>query len=343
MAAAGVLSCLYLKGSVSDTTLSLLLTYTLDLNWLHHLIGCFNWLERALMDCEKLFNLTKIDQEKIKGENKVESGWVKQGQIEFKNVVLRYRKNTDIALNNLCFTVKPGDKVGICGRTGAGKSTVSMALSRIVEIEGGEILIDGVDISKIDMHALRSSVTVIPQDPTLFTGSLRFNLDPFNEVSDERIIELLKKAKLEYLLQKEQTPENDDKEGSSKVGAEDRKSGLEFKITENGENLAVGEKQLLCIVRAILKNNKIVLLDEATANIDVITEETIQKLITEEFKGATVLTIAHRLNTIIKSDQIIMLEKGKLLEEGSPKELLNNPSSHFSNLAKELKKEKKEE
>ena len=118
-------------------------------------------------------------------------------------MVLRYRKNTDIALNDLCFTVKPGDKVGICGRTGAGKSTVSMALSRIVEIEGGEILIDGVNISKIDMHALRSSVTVIPQDPTLFTGTLRYNLDPFNEESDERIIELLKKAKLEYLLEKD--------------------------------------------------------------------------------------------------------------------------------------------
>ena len=117
-------------------------------------------------------------------------------------MILRYRKNTDIALDDLCFTVKPGDKVGICGRTGAGKSTVSMALSRIVEIEGGEILIDGVNISKIDMHALRSSVTVIPQDPTLFTGTLRYNLDPFNEVSDERIIDLLKRQSSNIFLRK---------------------------------------------------------------------------------------------------------------------------------------------
>ena len=116
---------------------------------------------------------------------------------------MRYRKNTDIALNHLNFKVKAGDKVGICGRTGAGKSTVSMALSRIVEIESGNILIDGVDIGQIDMHALRSNVTVIPQDPTLFTGTLRYNLDPFNEVTDERIIELLKKSKLDYLLEKE--------------------------------------------------------------------------------------------------------------------------------------------
>ena len=116
---------------------------------------------------------------------------------------MRYRKNTEIALDKLSFSVEAGTKVGICGRTGAGKSTVSMALSRIVEIENGKIDIDGVDISKIDMHALRNKVTVIPQDPTLFTGTLRYNLDPFNEATDERIIELIKRAKLEYLLEKE--------------------------------------------------------------------------------------------------------------------------------------------
>ena len=186
------------------------------------------------------------------------------------------------------------------------------------------------------------------------TGTLRYNLDPFNQASDERITELIRRAKLEYLLEKEQTQDEEDKddkedkkESSAKTTPGETpkpaKAGLNYKITENGGNLAVGEKQLLCIVRAILKNNQIVVLDEATANIDVVTEETIQKLITEEFKGATVLTIAHRLNTIIKSDKILMLDKGGLLEQGSPKELLLNPESNFTKLAKELKKEKKEE
>ena len=129
---------------------------------MHHLIGCFNWLKRNLIDCEKLFNLTRVDQEKEKGSIQVEKNWVKEGVIEFSDVMLRYRKNTEIALNKLNFKLKAGYKVGICGRTGAGKSTVSMALSRIVEIESGKITIDGVDIQEIDMSALRNSVTVIP-------------------------------------------------------------------------------------------------------------------------------------------------------------------------------------
>ena len=137
------------------------------------------------------------------------------------------------------------------------------------------------------MSALRNKVTVIPQDPTLFTGTLRYNLDPFNEVPDERIIELLQKAKLDYLLKKEEESSKADGEKTAKTAPEEANktasTGLNFKITENGGNLAVGERQLLCIVRAILKNNKIVVLDEATANIDVVTEETIQKLISEEF------------------------------------------------------------
>ena len=283
--ATAVVACLTLKGRVDNVLLAMLLTYTLDLNWVQHLFGCLNWLERNAIHCERLFNLTRIEQEAVEGETKVQDDWVKEGSIEFSNVTLRYRKNTDIALNELSFKVKAGSKVGICGRTGAGKSTVSMALSRIVEIEGGQISIDGVDISKIDMGALRNKVTVIPQDPTLFTGTLRYNLDPFNEASDERIIELLKRAKLEYLLQKEQAPDKDEKQASTEAeeGGKTKQAGLNFKVTENGGNLAVGEKQLLCIVRAILRNNKVVLLDEATANIDVVTEETIQKLIHEEF------------------------------------------------------------
>ena len=182
---------------------------------------------------------------------------------------------------------------------------------------------------------------------------MRYNLDPFSKESDERIEELIKKAGLEYLLTKKQDDQNkkkNDKRTKEEIEHENKhltkedlcNTGLYFKITENGNNLSVGERQLVCICRAILRKNKIVLLDEATANIDVVTEQTIQKLIAEEFNGATVLTIAHRLNTIIKSDKVLILNKGQKLEYDSPKVLMANPDSHFSRLLKDLKKGKKE-
>ena len=201
-------------------------------------------------------------------------------------------------------------------------------------------------------------MTQIPQDPTLFTGSLRYNLDPFNKESDERIEELIKKAGLEYLLTKsaDDSEENKKKKNDKRkkeeieeekkylekfLGKEDLcNTGLYYKIKEGGSNLSVGERQLVCIIRAILRRNKIILLDEATANIDVVTEQTIQKLIAEEFAGATVLTIAHRLNTIIKSDKVLILDKGQQVEYDSPQNLMANPESHFSKLLKDLKKAK---
>ena len=226
---------------------------------------------------------------------------------------------------------------------------------------------------------------MIPQDPTLFTGSLRFNLDPFDKHSDEEINSLIKKAGLEYLLEgtskqeladkkkkeeeeskkKELMPdiESDQEEKDEKSTDENSKSdekdadkdaeedaekkaekekedgkGLHFKIQEEGKNLSVGERQLICIIRAILKCNKLVILDEATANIDVVTEQAMQKLISEEFKGATVLTIAHRLNTIISSDRVLFLNHGSVLEYDSPKNLLANPNSAFAKLAEDKKR-----
>ena len=156
-----------------------------------------------MVDVERVLKLEKIPQEVDNASIDVSKTlWPKTGKLDFKDVVLRYRKNTDIVLNKLSFSVKGGEKVGIVGRTGAGKSTISSSLSRIVELEDGVIEIDGVDISKISMQALREQITQIPQDPTLFTGSIRYNLDPFNEVSDETIVKLIKKAGLKHLLDK---------------------------------------------------------------------------------------------------------------------------------------------
>merc|ERR1712051_105691 len=241
--------------------------------------------------------------------------------IEFEDVELRYRPNTNLVLKKLNFEVTPGHKVGVVGRTGAGKSTLSMALTRIVELADGKIEIDGQDISKLPIADLRNQITMIPQDPVMFSGSLRFNLDPFDEANDERITELIKKAGLEYLL-----------EGKSKVELEEERKALAKKLEmkEEGKNLSVGERQLICIIRAILRSNRIVILDEATANIDVVTEQTIQKLIDEEFKGATVICIAHRLNTIIRSDRVLVMGEGRALEYDSPQALMANSESVFS-------------
>ncbi len=211
-------------------------------------------------------------------------------------------------------------KLGVVGRTGAGKSTLGLTLSRLIELESGAILIDGVDISKVDLKTLRSIVTVIPQDPTLFTGTLRFNIDPIGKASDDQIVDLLKRAGLDDLL-------------SRSVGGS---SGLDMAVSEGGSNLSVGEKQLICICRAVLRKNKVVILDEATANIDVITEQKILTLIHKEFEHASVITIAHRLNTIIRSDKIAVMSHGELAEFDTPQALMDRPDSEFSKLLKEL-------
>jgi ABC-type multidrug transport system fused ATPase/permease subunit len=179
--------------------------------------------------------------------------WPENGHVEFEDVHLKYRPTTEVVLHGLSFDVQPGEKIGIVGRTGAGKSTITLAMSRIVEIFKGKISIDGVDIQNISLSKLRSSITIIPQDASMFTGTLRFNLDPEGKNSDEEIIQLLEAASLESVL----------------LGNE---KGLLQEITENGANLSSGERQLICICRAILRKGKLVVLDEATANIDMVTE-----------------------------------------------------------------------
>lgn len=212
-----------------------------------------------------------------------------------------------MVLRKLTLGIKGGEKIGVVGRTGAGKSTMTLALTRIIELCGGKIEVDGVDIGKINLQQVREAITIIPQEPTLFKGTLRFNLDPENKRGDEEILDVLGKAGLVELILKKK---KEDEEKKKKLDAEltpeqlaiavaDRKteddSLLNFQVRSGGENLSSGEKSLVCICRAILRKNKIVILDEATANIDIETEQAIQKLMKASFKDCTMIVVAHRL------------------------------------------------
>jgi ATP-binding cassette subfamily C (CFTR/MRP) protein 3 len=204
--------------------------------------------------------------------------------------------------------INSGEKIGIVGRTGSGKSTLCLCLFRILEPTFGKILIDDVDITKIGLSLLREIITVIPQDPTLIEGTLRENLDPAGKFTDDEMTFNMNLIGLAYLI-------------------EDK--GLDLEIKEDGKNLSVGEKQLICMVRAILRKSKIIIMDEATSSVDYNTESLIQNTILNNLKGSTILTIAHRIKTILSYDRIFVLDKGELIEEGSPKQLIEKKGSFY--------------
>ncbi|KAI8925342.1 P-loop containing nucleoside triphosphate hydrolase protein [Entophlyctis helioformis] len=243
--------------------------------------------------------------------------WPTHGQIEARDIVLRYRPDLPPVLHGVSFIVQPGQKVGIVGRTGAGKSTILSALLRLFELDSGSLVIDGVDISKIGLRDLRQRVGVIPQEPVLFSGTIRSNLDPFQQYDDAALWEALERADLKTSIA--QLPE-----------------GLDAPVSENGENWSTGQRQLLCLSRAVLKRARILLLDEATASVDLATDEFIQSAIRRpDFDGVTVITIAHRLNTIADYDRILVLGEGRVLEYDSPARLLGDPQGQFSQMVAE--------
>lgn len=245
----------------------------------------------------------------------VDPEWPQEGIIEFKDFQVRYREGLDLVLKGISFKCNSVEKIGIVGRTGAGKSSMTLSLFRIIEASGGKIMIDGIDISTMGLHSLRSKLTIIPQDPVLFSGTLRLNLDPFNSYSDDAVWTALEHSHLKIFVQQ-------------------LTDGLNYKVSEGGENLSVGQRQLVCLARALLRKTKVLILDEATAAVDVETDELIQNTIRVEFKDCTILTIAHRLNTIMDSDRIIVLDQGKIVEFDRPDVLLSNKDSIFYGMAK---------
>lgn len=232
--------------------------------------------------------------------------WPKRGLVEFDQVEMRYRKDLPPALRNLSFTVKPGEHIGIVGRTGAGKSSAIQCLFRLYELEKGRILIDGSDVSKMRLHHLRSSLGVIPQEPVCFSGTIRSNLDMFGECEDDEIQRALNDCGLQGTMREIVT--------------------LDDEVAENGSNLSVGQRQLLCLGRALLKDSQVLILDEATSNVSNEVDEKIQETLRNAMNHCTILTVAHRLHTVMRSDRIIVMDNGRIGEMGKPSELLSGPS-----------------
>lgn len=272
---------------------------------------------------------------------KVEEKWPTCGDLQFKDLKVRYRENLPLVLNGLTFDVKHCQKVGIVGRTGSGKSTIILALTRILEKANGAIIWDRIDISKLGLHELRKNIVVIPQDPVLLAGTLEFNVDPWNEYGKDKVVSsLLKTGFFETMIQdssEESQPENEQLLSNPQGSEGKYDKQLQFEIQDGGSNLSVGQRQLICIARAMIQKPLLLLMDEATANIDTKTDGMIQKLIHTEFEHSTVLTIAHRLDTIIDYDKLVVLDQGKVIEEGVPGNLLMQPAkeSQFRQIVEE--------
>ncbi|XP_048588131.1 multidrug resistance-associated protein 1 [Nematostella vectensis] len=303
---AAALFAVIARGRIDSGMVGLSITYafqiTQTLNWLVRMSG---ELETNIVAVERVKEYTEAPTEpdwEIE-DHRPPDGWPNTGNIKIDSLDLRYRESLPLALKDISCDIQPGEKIGIVGRTGAGKSSLSLALFRMLEAAGGKIVIDGVDIAKIGLHDLRSRLTIIPQDPVLFSGTLRFNLDPFDAYSDEDLWEVLEVSHL-------------------KAFASGLPEGLLHPIAEGGENLSVGQRQLVCLARALLRKSKVLVLDEATAAVDLETDELIQNTIRTEFAERTVLTIAHRLNTIMDYTRVLVMDRGCTREFDSPQNLL---------------------
>ncbi|CAO3566553.1 unnamed protein product [Mortierella alpina] len=340
----------HLDPSLVGLSLSFALTLTEEVTTL---VRNFCDLQNQLVSLERVLEYTELRTEAPDVTDiHLPPNWPAEGRISFHNYSTRYREGLDLVIKNVTLVISPAEKVGIVGRTGAGKSSLTLALFRIVEAansywaresdnsdaavmdfgvqedhdsetqhgpneeeeDGGRIEIDGVDISTVGLQQLRQHLSIIPQDPTLFAGTVRDNLDPFQELDDAELWQALERSHLKSYI-------------SMLPG------GLHFEVSQNGENFSVGQRSLICLARALLRKTKILVMDEATAAVDVETDELIQRTIRTEFKDRTILTIAHRIKTVTDSDKILVLERGRVQEFDSPGKLLENSESLFFRLA----------
>ncbi|XP_042485004.1 ABC transporter C family member 3-like [Macadamia integrifolia] len=306
------------KGLISPGVAGLAVTYGLRFS-MHEVVWDLSNLESRIISVERILQYTCIPSEPLLlvEENNPDHGWPSQGKVDIVDLQVRYAPNLPLVLRGLTCIFPGGKKIGIVGRTGSGKSTLVQALFRMLDPAAGEIRIDGININKIVLHDLRSRLSIIPQDPTMFEGTLRNNIDPLEEYNDEQIWEALDKCQLGDEVRK--------KEGK-----------LDSTVTENGENWSMGQRQLLCLGRVLLKRSKVLVLDEATASLDTTTDYLIQQTLSQHFSGSTVITIAHRITSVLDADMVLLLDNGLVVEYDSPTKLFEIKSSSFAKLVKEF-------
>uniref|UniRef100_V5G0E4 Putative multidrug resistance-associated protein lethal(2)03659 n=2 Tax=Anoplophora glabripennis TaxID=217634 RepID=V5G0E4_ANOGL len=314
-----IVSILFIESEIFGGNVGLALTQSIGLT------GMFQWgmrqwseLENQMTSVERIQEYTNINPEIDTVAKDPPKFWPEAGGIKFIKLCLKYSPDEPDVLKDLTFEIKPKEKVGIVGRTGAGKSSLIAALFRLTEIEG-KILIDNLDTKGVPLHVLRSKISIIPQEPVLFSGTLRKNLDPFDEYNDEILWNALDEVEL-------------------KSAVSDLPAGLDSKVSEGGSNFSVGQRQLLCLARAVIRNNKILVMDEATANVDPQTDGLIQNTIRRKFADCTVLTIAHRLHTIMDSDKVLVMDAGRVAEFDHPYILSQNSNGVFTGLVKQTGK-----
>ncbi|CAH1105144.1 unnamed protein product, partial [Psylliodes chrysocephalus] len=311
-----IVALLFLKSEQFGGNMGLALTQAMGLT------GMFQWgmrqwseLENQMTSVERVQEYADLKQEEESTTYEPPASWPSKGEVEFSDMSLQYSPDDPPVLKNLSFLIKPKEKVGIVGRTGAGKSSLIQALFRLAYIDG-KILVDGVDTKTVSLKKLRSEIAIIPQEPVLFSGTLRKNLDPFDEYKDADLWNALDEVELKHAVN-------------------ELPAGLDSKMAEGGSNFSVGQRQLVCLARAIVRNNRILVLDEATANVDPHTDALIQMSIRKKFANCTVLTIAHRLHTIMDSDKVLVMDAGRSVEFDHPHTLLQDKQGIFYSLVQQ--------
>lgn len=278
--------------------------------------------ETNMVSVERIYHYAKDVQQEaalvLPSDRTLPPSWPSQGDVNVDGLTMRYREGLPTVLNNISLDIRAGERIGVVGRTGCGKSSLLLTLMRLAEAEGGRVLVDNVDVKTLGLHTLRSKAAIIPQDPAILPGTVRYNLDPFSSKSDAELWEALEKAQLRRRIESTQ-------------------EGLDSIVEEGGSNYSVGELQLLCLARALLRRQQqggLLLLDEATSALDAETDQIIQKVIRQDFH-CTTITIAHRIQTLMDYDRVIVLEEGRVAEVGNPQELVKQPTSTFRSLAQQ--------
>jgi ABC-type multidrug transport system fused ATPase/permease subunit len=323
--AALIISIQGIDAALAGFALAFSLEYTGAVIWT---IRHYTDLELDLNAAERIIEYSSLPTESREGADPP-AAWPNEGRLEVHDLIVGYANDLPPVLKGLTFSVRPNERVGVIGRTGAGKSSLTLAIFRFLEAREGSIFIDGIDISKINLHALRSRLAIIPQDPVLFSGTIRNNLDAFDEHADNELHDALHRV---HLVSASTSRDESAENGLADISATHARgltqnqninpfTSLLSPVTEGGLNLSQGQRQLLCLARAIVSRPKIMVLDEATSAVDIMTDALIQRSIREEFMDSTLIVIAHRLSTVCDFDKILVMDDGRVAEFGTPRDL----------------------